>query len=332
MMWPFFRRSEKTVAPDLEVEIHRDVAGALLEEIDGLPDVEVGGKLIGYVDDPGAGSPPDAPERLEGLRIRVVGYLDAGPHVRRTPTYHLPDGPYQEELFRELEAIDPELEHLGSWHSHHPNGMRSLSGGDIECYRRDVNDPRYHPDVFLATLVVDETGLDHALHHLFVRGASRYLELASSAVRLFDGFNPWTVRIAEARGRVLERRTRASRPAARAWYETPEGKASLLGDRAWISDVARNPTARLDRRTSRISWSGDRTCRGRALVVSLTRGGPGADQVVLRVRDPKSELTLEVPASACHDRDAVLREALERVADFGAAFEMVLVGRETSMA
>jgi predicted Rossmann fold flavoprotein len=49
--------------------------------------------------------------------------------------------------------LDPGIRFIGSWHSHHCNGLRELSCGDERGYVETVNDPHYDGDLFLAMLI-----------------------------------------------------------------------------------------------------------------------------------------------------------------------------------
>ena len=103
---------------------------------------EEGGKLVGKVI-----------HDENGFHILIDSFLDSGPRIEHSPTHIIPDGCYQESLFRICESFDPELEHLGSWHSHHCNGFLDLSAGDIKGYRQTVNKKDYNLDVFIAILI-----------------------------------------------------------------------------------------------------------------------------------------------------------------------------------
>ncbi len=200
----------------VKVLFHQDVIRAMDREIQQYPDVEVGGKFVGYVE----------PQANGGTVLRVMQYLDAGPKATRTPTYHLPDGEYQYRLFRGLEALDQAVEHLGTWHSHHPNGLRELSGGDIEGYLADVNSPSYNLNLFLATLAVDyEQGFQTARHYLFVRGQPDFQHLSPDQIEVIDGPNPLT----QAMEQVKKRLTAPPLPA---WTRTPAGRQTLAGHKA----------------------------------------------------------------------------------------------------
>lgn len=135
--------SRPEVGRDITVEISSAVFERIAKQVSAV-DVEVGGKLLGKV-------------RISAnnITVSVKSYLDSGPRVSNSRTHILPDGEYQEALFRVLECLDPTIDHIGSWHSHHCNGLSELSSGDIQGYLRNVNDCRYNGEVFLVILVTE---------------------------------------------------------------------------------------------------------------------------------------------------------------------------------
>jgi hypothetical protein len=140
------------------------------------PRIEVGGKYVGYIRAAG-----------EYLDLQIVDYIDAGPRAHRSATSHLPDADYQVRTFRAMEAADPEIQHLGSWHSHHPNGYGRLSPGDVDGYVESVNSEDHLPNVFLASLAVDARGLETANHFVFVKGAKDFYSLPHGSVTVVPG-------------------------------------------------------------------------------------------------------------------------------------------------
>ncbi|MDQ1295503.1 MAG: hypothetical protein QG608_3388 [Actinomycetota bacterium] len=161
---------------NVSVRIREGVLRASRDLVSSHPMVEVGGKFVGQV-------------RVEDDRIEleVVDYIDSGPGAHRSATFHLPDAGYQVRVFRGMESIDPTVQHLGSWHSHHPHGYRRLTPEDVKGYRESVNSGDHLPGVFLASLVVDPEGLGKARHHLFVKGDHGYLTVPGDRVRTVPG-------------------------------------------------------------------------------------------------------------------------------------------------
>lgn len=148
----------------------------ILSELQRFPDSEDGGKYIGFVSKRNKGA----------ARIVVTDFLPSGPDAKRTRVEFMPDGEFQERLFRQAERRHKDVEHIGSWHSHHCNGLDTLSQGDIKGYFKTVNNRKYRPHFFLASLV---TGIPNSpqdsgwLHHyLFVRGDENFYTITNEVV------------------------------------------------------------------------------------------------------------------------------------------------------
>jgi hypothetical protein len=175
-----FARS-RSVDPDSpHVFVHRDVLRVSGEHVRLNPSVEVGGKFVGYV----VSFHPDADgqefcesERrwlqahAHGARdaIVVLGSISSGPAARSTSVSLFPDVNFQLAVFRELERQYPKVEHLGSWHSHHPNRLADFSDGDHEHYSSAVANLDYNLDFFLAGLCLDAHGLERGLFDIYTR-------------------------------------------------------------------------------------------------------------------------------------------------------------------
>ncbi len=175
-----------TRATDVQLVIPRDAIKAVLDECDRYDADETGGRLLGtFVEDEGV------------LRITVNGVIEPGPKTERSAVYLMQDGTYQERVFREIERKDPSVEHLGNWHTHHMNGLRHLSDGDLATYRRTVAHPMHNTDFFYALLITEkkhrEEGLDRYVfkNYLFRRGDPKVYEIPSSAMTLTDGALVW---------------------------------------------------------------------------------------------------------------------------------------------
>lgn len=154
----------------VSIMMDRSIPRFILEELAKHPHCEDGGKYLAFI------------ESDHGSSTLVVSdFLPGGPNAKRTRVEFLPDGDFQEQLFRQAELLDSRVEHVGSWHSHHCNGLQSFSEGDIVGYFKTVNKPRYRPDFFLASLVTripstpDEPDWLH--HFLFARGDDSYYVL-----------------------------------------------------------------------------------------------------------------------------------------------------------
>ncbi len=136
--------------------------------------VEVGGKFLGRI------------KKRSGnnTHMQIETFIDSGPGVDQSGAHIIPDAEYQEALFRVIETIDPDIDHIGSWHSHHCNQLDHLSPRDIQGYTESVNDHRYNSDFFFVMLIVGVRNYSiRARFYLFIRGEDYYTEVASSEVK-----------------------------------------------------------------------------------------------------------------------------------------------------
>src|SRR3989344_7775678 len=112
-------------------------------------------------------------KKIEGLQVKISICKDA-----------------LEAIFREMEAEHPEIEHLGNWHTHHVNGLNTLSSGDINTYKRVVNHEKHNTDFFYALLVVAKNRTFYnrerysVKHFLLKRGESLVYEIPGSQVKI----------------------------------------------------------------------------------------------------------------------------------------------------
>lgn len=165
--------------PSFSIKLARAALESIFDECDRYDADETGGRLIGTYR-----------QRRGRLEIDAKDVLEPGPNAQRTATYFLQDGEYQEKVFREIEAVNPEIEHLGNWHTHHVNGFPTLSGGDVETYFRIVNHKNHNTDFFYALLVVSKNRGGNprynVKHFVFRRSDDNVYEIPSSEVRLVD--------------------------------------------------------------------------------------------------------------------------------------------------
>jgi len=145
---------------------------------------EEGGKLLGYQQ--------HASTHIDNSNARVEltieDYIDSGPNLGHSEVHIMPDGDYQEKLFRVIERLEPRIDHVGTWHSHHSNGLETLSKGDIDGYFESVNSPNYNLDYFVAYLVkkLNRTSIDGDFY-LFVRGENDFSRLPQRAITIVRG-------------------------------------------------------------------------------------------------------------------------------------------------
>lgn len=156
----------------VRVEISQTVKERIFSTI-SHSDIEEGGKLLGKVVQNGS-----------DILIQALSYIDSGPRVDNSMGHLHPDGEYQENVFRLVEIFDPDVDHVGSWHSHHCNGLDELSGGDISGYKKSVNNHQYNLDYFFVILVFGINRSDlKAKYYLFCRGQDSYYSIKNEDVR-----------------------------------------------------------------------------------------------------------------------------------------------------
>lgn len=165
--------------PKFTIAIAREALESVFDECDKYDVDETGGRVLGTFSRTG--------NRID---IEVKAVLEPGPKAQRTPTYFLQDGDHQERLFRAIEAVHPEIEHLGNWHTHHVNGLSTLSGGDKTTYFKIVNHEKHNTDFFYALLVVRKNGPRNPRyaikHFIFLRGDTTFYEVSESDVQILD--------------------------------------------------------------------------------------------------------------------------------------------------
>lgn len=147
------------VANKVEITFPIRVMESIFSECDRYDSHETGGRLVGTYERGNDG----------GLCINVSGVIEAGPQASRTATSFFQDGQYQEQVFRELERDNPEIEHLGNWHTHHMNGYPTLSGGDRATYHRIVNHHNHNTDFFYALLITTRNPHAEGLKRYHIR-------------------------------------------------------------------------------------------------------------------------------------------------------------------
>ena len=175
-------------ADNIELMIPHSALMTVFDECDRYEAEETGGRILGTYD-----------YKRNVLSVNVNGIIEPGPNANRTASYLKQDGTYQERVFREVEEREPAVEHLGNWHTHHVNGLRHLSEGDIETYRRTVEHHKHNTDFFYALLVIEKnqgkTGLQRYVFKNYVlrRGDPRVYEIPLSARTLTDVPLVWPV-------------------------------------------------------------------------------------------------------------------------------------------
>lgn len=165
--------------PQVNIYIPKDALNVVFDECDQFDSDETGGRLIGCYQKKG-----------NKYNIEVSGIIDPGPKARRAPTSFFQDGDYQEKIFRLVEEKHPQIEHLGSWHTHHVNGLTTLSSGDRSTYQRIVNHRLHNTDFFYALLVIEKKvnfKQRYVIKHYFLRrNDDTIYEIPDSQVHIVD--------------------------------------------------------------------------------------------------------------------------------------------------
>ena len=171
-----FHRTE-----DVRLILPQTALTVIFDECDGFDQDETGGRVIGTFREDGG-----------KLALHITGMIESGPQAKRTAVSFFQDGEYQERIFRKIESSHPEIEHLGNWHTHHVNGLATLSGGDIDTYRRTVNHHNHNTPFFYALLVVAKRRTTDPLHrysvkhYIFRRDDERFYEVPQRLVEIVD--------------------------------------------------------------------------------------------------------------------------------------------------
>jgi len=294
----------RQVGNKVDILFARQVFASILQEMSKYPHQEEGGKFIGYVFKPGESAPGALRLNQHAHTILVTDFLPSGPKAVRTAVEFLPDGEYQEALFRRIEKIDPAIEHVGTWHSHHCNGLETLSGGDINGYLRTVNRPEYRLDHFLASLVkrmpTDSDRLDWIDHFLFVRGIDDHYN-ATRQVRVVE----WPTKSGELTGHSEDHARRFGSavvpddPEAgkrgNLWYETEEGRRVLAEDKRLFTRQFGNDVI-ATRRGARIILTGHVGHKTISIIYPETQG---SQRIAISVAENRSTV-LDIACELSH--------------------------------
>lgn len=301
----------------VEILLGRDVVGFMVEELLKDPSVEEGGKYVGYFIRPGDPLLATFQIHPRASALAIVDFLPSGPKATRTAVELLPDGPYQEGLFRTIEQRDGRIEHLGTWHSHHCNGLRTLSPGDVQGYFKTVNKRAYNVDLFLASLVkdmpIDAESSAWIDHFLFVRGDRRYYSV-TDRVRLVD----WPTPFGDITGhrfadtvsgpnRTKIRDVVNLHEAEAVWFETDEGRSVLAADKRFFDEQfqGRVKATRRDSQITLTGWNG-----AHSVAVTYPRDTQD-DRVAVTVKDGEDSV-VQIEATLSR-RKAAFRAALASV-------------------
>lgn len=169
------------ITKDIHIVLPKAAMTAIFDDCDGFDHDETGGRVIGRFK-----------ENNGQLTLQVTGVIEAGPQAERSRVSFFQDGEYQEKIFRKIERQHPEIEHLGNWHTHHVNGLQTLSSGDLTTYTRIVNHPSQNTPFFYAMLVVAKHTTNDPLkrytlkHYIFRPNDDRVYEVPHDAVEIVN--------------------------------------------------------------------------------------------------------------------------------------------------
>jgi hypothetical protein len=303
-----------------KIIISRAVIEQAIAEIAANPRIEVGGKFVGLVRGSVDADAPDWRQQLADVTIEILGSIDSGPGASRSPVHHLSDTDYQYALFQALLRDFPELDYIGLWHSHHPNGLGELSQGDLATGTGVVNGGQHDRDFLLSSLAVDRRGLLGGRQFVFLRGHKNCYEIDPASITVLDEPTAVGAAITRERARLRSTRTRAGRqPAKRssgppAWTKAEAGRKAIAADRAWLE---RYPRVQPRITAGTLVWQGLITAGELDLKCSYAYGD--AEPAVSAPRataewsesGARMELALNLPSRP--DREAVFAGLIEAV-------------------
>ena len=235
---------KKIIGFKVKISICKDVLEAIFDECDKYDMDETGGRIIGYY------------QRHDAmLNIEICGLIGPGPDARRSSTSFFQDGEYQEALFRKIEVAHPDIEHLGNWHTHHVNGLATLSSGDIATYKRIVNHEKHNMDFFYALLVVAKNSSHKnqerylVKHFLLRRDDALVYEIPSSQVKV-------TVKVPAFIDRVKNKVIEESPSPTTSVFIRPPAKDVRLRDKEVMSYMYPNLKPFFSKQTRSLYWKG----------------------------------------------------------------------------
>ena len=235
----------KIETPRVKISFCEDVLGAIFDECDNFNTDETGGRIIGHYQRRGA-----------SLNIEVCGLIGPGPNARRSPTSFFQDGVHQETIFRKIEAEHPDIEHLGNWHTHHVNGLDTLSSGDIGTYKKIVNHEKHNTNFFYALLVIAKKHSFHnqeryaVRHFLFKRGESVVYEIPPRQVKIIKKSS---IFIDRAKNPALERDIAPDTILC----NQPTANSARLKDKEIMSDLYPDLKPFFSKQTNSLYWKGE---------------------------------------------------------------------------
>ena len=194
------------------------------------------------------------------ITINILSYIDSGPKVSKSKIHIIPDGDYQANVFNLIENFNNSINPIGSWHSHHCNGLGELSRGDEKGYFKSVNKDNFPLDFFIAILVTSINNRELGIkYYLFCRDHDQYYEIDHSKinviyrgnkiVRLLSFLELFNMSSSRYRNRniLLTNKNNSN-------YEDQKLKQFRLADNSWIQNTFCDVITKRNRITNVISW------------------------------------------------------------------------------
>lgn len=285
---------------NIVVEISQAVDDRIFRSISESK-VEEGGKVLGTIQH----------QQSNKLLITAESYIDSGVDVDNSSGHLMPDGDYQEKLFRLVEKFDTTLDVIGSWHSHHCNGFPELSSGDIRGYQETVNSHLYDVNYLFVILVTAlKKSSTEKRFYLFVRGQNDYYELDKSNIKFVRKLSVVESILSEAER--LSFQLRKKKLSAGYAYQHPQNKGSSSlntdplqkirsEDHEWILNHFPSAKTTRNKIDSAISWR---------WLIQLED-----DELICRYTHPVYDSQLPATLEIEHKTRSVLSEKIELTKD-----------------
>jgi len=262
--------------PNFSVAIARGALESIFDECDQYDSHETGGRLIGTY-------------RKKGSQydIQLSGVIGPGPAAQRSATSFFQDGDYQERVFRSIEEKHPDIEHLGNWHTHHVNGLATLSQGDHGTYQRIVNHDKHNTDFFYALLVVRKNHGGNpryqVKHYFFRRKDEKVYETSADQVRIVDVPILWPIDAGRS----------PSPSGAHHSAEQSQPNAERAKDQEFFTDFYPNLKALFSKSADALYWKGAVPLidGSRAEVLTMENAGNGNPFYSITARREEPALT-----------------------------------------
>lgn len=276
--------------PARSITIAKGALESIFDECDLYDSHKTGGRLIGTYRKIG-----------ENYEVHLHGVIGPGPQAQRSAVSFFQDGDYQENAFRKIEENHPEVEHLGNWHTHHCNGLATLSRGDHDTYHRIVNHEKHNTDFFYALLVVKKNQGGNQRyqikHFIFHRNSSRVDEVPAGQVHVVDGPVWWAGNAEPA----TSKSNASDHHTAPATAPVTIPNAQRVKDQEFFADFYPHLRALFSKNLGALYWKGPMALidGSRVELLVMENAGDSAPSYSIKVNSP----------------DAALREVLDLYQD-----------------